>query len=80
MKYRKMSSIPAKADPAKQFSFLNDTLNPLIEQAKNGVIELLFCDALHYVMGVYLSFLWSFQRICIKTNLYCIGQCKIPTQ
>jgi len=68
MKYRKMSSIPAKADPAKQSSFLNDTLNPLIEQAKNGVIELLFCDAMHCVMSVFLSYLWSFQRIFIKSS------------
>lgn len=68
MRYRKTASIPAKADPQKQASFLADRLDPLIKQAREGGIHLLFCDSMHCVMGVFLNFVWSFQRVFIKSS------------
>ncbi len=46
--------IPSKADVQKQETYLTETLNPAIEKAKNGEIYLLFLDAAHFVMGVFL--------------------------
>jgi transposase len=36
MKFRKMTVIPAKADPKKQAEFLNNQLGPLLEEEKQG--------------------------------------------
>jgi len=47
LKYRKTGQIPSKADAAKQADFVENTLNPLIDQAKLGQIHLLFMDAAH---------------------------------
>jgi len=51
IKRLKCGSLPAKANPAKQRAFYDETLHPLMECAKNGIIELLFVDASHFVMG-----------------------------
>ena len=47
----KGGSIPAKADPAKQRSFYQDTLFPLMQKARTGRHVLYFVDAAHFVMG-----------------------------
>ena len=36
MKCRKMGAIPSKVDPDKQKAFLHDTLEPLLEEEKQG--------------------------------------------
>ena len=59
--------MPCKADPKVQRSFLNDTLIPLIEQAKSGTIELFFLDASHFVMGGFPGRVWSIVRKWVKT-------------
>jgi len=58
--------MPSKADPGKQASFLNETLRPLIEKAKAGVIELFFMDASHFVMGGVPGRLWGKVRLWIS--------------
>jgi len=68
LKYRKTGQIPSKADAAKQADFVENTLNPLIDQAKLGQIHLLFMDAAHLVMGVFLCFLWSAKRVFVKSS------------
>ncbi len=68
LKYRKTGQIPSKANPEKQADFVENTLNPLINQAKLGQIHLLFMDAAHIVMGVFLCFLWSVKRVFIKSS------------
>ncbi|MDR0713350.1 MAG: helix-turn-helix domain-containing protein, partial [Bacteroidales bacterium] len=47
-KYRKLASIPGKLNPEAQQEFLEKELNPAIEKAKKGELELLFCDAAHF--------------------------------
>ena len=59
--------MPCKADPEKQREFLNDKLLPLIELAKEGVVELFFMDASHFVMGGFAGRVWSVVRKYVKT-------------
>lgn len=68
LKYRKTGGIPSKANTEKQADFIKNTLNPLINQAKSGEIHLLFMDAAHLVMGVFLCFLWSVKRVFVKSS------------
>lgn len=60
--------MPAKADAEKQRSFLDDTLMPLIEKAQNGLVELFFMDASHFVMGGFAGRVWSVVRKYVKTS------------
>ena len=59
--------MPAKADPKTQRKFLEDTLKPLINKAKTGMIELFFMDASHFVMGGFAGRVWSITRKYVKT-------------
>jgi transposase len=59
--------MPCKANPQIQRDFLNDTLMPLIEKANNGLIELFFLDASHFVMGGFPGRVWSIVRKWVKT-------------
>jgi len=64
----KCGSIPAKANVKEQRSFYEKILNPLMEQAKNGQITLLFLDASHFVMGCdFLGYIYGKIRRFIKT-------------
>lgn len=67
-KYQKTGHIPSKADVQKQEAYLKETLTPAIERAKNGEIHLLFLDAAHFVMGVFLGNVWSKVRLFIKSS------------
>lgn len=60
--------MPAKADPEIQRNFLNDTLKPLIKQAENGLIELFFLDASHFVMGGFAGRVWPVVRKYVRTS------------
>ncbi len=51
LRSRAVGFLPAKANPVAQKEFLDSKLNPLITQAENGIIELFFVDASHFVMG-----------------------------
>jgi transposase len=66
--YRKLAAIPGKADTERQKQFLEKELNPVIEQAEKGEIELLFCDAAHFILSAFLCMVWSQVRIFLKTS------------
>lgn len=66
--YLKAGQIPAKANPEAQQDFLENTLNPLIDEAKDHKIHLLFMASVHPVMGVFRCSLWCFKRIFIKSS------------
>ena len=68
MKFRKMGVITAKADPKKQAEFLNDQLEPLLEEEKQGQRKVFFVDAAHFVMGAFLGMLWCFERLFLKSS------------
>lgn len=65
--YRKVASIPAKADLAKQAQFLISSLYPCLQEATKGSRTVLFLDAAHFVHGSFLGCLWSKVRLFIKS-------------
>lgn len=66
IKRRKVGMIPAKADVEKQAEFMENELEPRIEEAKAGKRQLFFADAAHFVLAPFLGFLYSFARVFIK--------------
>jgi transposase len=68
MKFRKMAIIPAKADPKKQAEFLNDELEPLLKEERQGKRKVFFVDAAHFLMGAFLGMLWCFERLFLKSS------------
>lgn len=66
MKRLKVGHIPAKADPRKQKAFLEEELEPRLEEAKQGQRHVFFVDAAHFVMHPFLGFVWCFVRQFIK--------------
>jgi len=67
-KWRKMGQIPGRANPEKQSEWLENTLEPYIEQARNGVCHLFFCDAAHFVLSAFLCMVWCRFRLFLKTS------------
>lgn len=63
MQRRKVGSVPAQADSARQKQFQNEQLEPCLLQARTGKRKVFFVDASHFVFSLVLGFLWSFTRI-----------------
>jgi transposase len=60
--------VPSKANPLEQITFFDTILAPLMNQAKQGEIALLFADAFHFVMGCdFLGYIYSKMRRFIRT-------------
>jgi transposase len=66
MRCRKIGMIPAKADPDKQAEYLEQTLEPRLNEARNGQRVVFFVDAAHFVLAPFLGFLWSVTRLFIR--------------
>jgi len=66
MKRRKVGQIPAKADPDAQKTFLENELQPRLEEARQGNRHVFFMDAAHFVLQPFLGFLWCFARVFIQ--------------
>ena len=67
-KWRKMGQIPGKANIQKQKEWLENTLEPVIEQAREGLCHLFFCDASHFVLSAFLCMVWSRVRPFLRTS------------
>ena len=71
MKPRKVSAIPlppntTPEEHAKtQRDFLDNTLEPKLEEARQGKRDVYFVDAAHFVHAVFLGILWCFVRLHI---------------
>ena len=65
---RKVKQIPDKLDVEKQEEFKTETLEPLIEKAKNNEIHLFFVDAAHFVLRPFLGFLYCLTTLYVKTS------------
>lgn len=63
---RKVKQIPAKADVDAQEKFKTETLEPLIEDAQQGKLQLFFVDAAHFVFSPFLGYLYSLTVRYIK--------------
>jgi len=68
LQYRKVGQIPAKADPDKQQEWLSQTFCPAMQEVREGKAHLLFLDSAHFVMGVFLGYVWSFSRLFIPSS------------
>lgn len=66
LKFRKLGTIPAKVDPVEQRRFLDEELEPKLEEAKQGQRAVFFVDAAHFVHGPILGFIWCFARILMR--------------
>lgn len=65
----KCGSFPANADHEKQASFYEQTLLPLLNQAKAGKIALLSMDASHFVFGCdFLGYVYTLVRRFLSTH------------
>lgn len=65
--FRKACGIPAKANIEKQKEFLEEELQPRLEQAKKGERDVYFVDAAHFVLGAFLGYLWCLTRVFVRT-------------
>src|SRR5207247_1531941 len=65
LRWRKVGTIPAKADPQEQADFLTAQLRPRLRQAERGERTVLFVDAAHFVYGPFLGFLWCLVRLFV---------------
>jgi transposase len=65
-KHLKVGHVPAKADAEKQQKFLDEELQPRLEEAKKGKRQVLFVDASHFVHSPFLGHVWSKKRIYIR--------------
>jgi transposase len=66
MKRLKVGQIPAKADPGQQQVFLNEKLQPRLEEARRGERHVFFVDAAHFVLQPFLGFVWCLARAFIQ--------------
>jgi transposase len=63
--WRKVGTVPAKADPDEQAAYLNAKLLPRLKEAQRGQRTVLFVDAAHFVFGPFLGYLWCLVRLFI---------------
>jgi len=63
----KAGSLPSKADPVVQKEFLENTMEPIISEAKEGQCEFYYVDAAHFVLGGFPGYLWSKFRVFVGT-------------
>src|SRR3954470_7569906 len=63
--WRKVGTVPAKADHGEQAAYLSQELLPRLEQAKRGQRTVLFVDAAHFVYGPFLGYLWCLVRLFV---------------
>jgi hypothetical protein len=62
-----VKQVPEKANIEAQEQFRADILEPLVEQAQQGKIELFFMDAAHFVLLPFLGYLYSLATRFIKS-------------
>lgn len=67
LKWRKVGTIPAKADVSAQAEFKAQKLEPRLDEARAGRRAVYFVDAAHFVFGAFLGYLWSLRRIFVRT-------------
>lgn len=67
IKRLKVGQIPAKADVEAQQTFVEEQLEPRIDEAQAGKRALFFVDAAHFVQRPFLAFVWCFVRVFMKT-------------
>lgn len=72
-RYRKFRPLPGGKKSieelaAVQADFLVATLNPLLDRAKRGVLDVYFVDAAHPVQGFHDGCVWSKSPVSVRTS------------
>jgi len=67
MERRKTGTIPAKADVERQETFKKETLEPMLNEAREYKRIVFFVDAAHFVLATFLGYLWCFKRVFVKS-------------
>ena len=67
MSFRKVGIVPAKVDVEKQETFKKKNWNLDLKDAKPGTREVYFVDVAHFVMGAFVGFWRSFQRVFVRS-------------
>ena len=66
--YRKCGYLPGKADPEGQKQWLEEKLEPRLEEARQGQRVVLFMDAAHFVLGQFVCMMWCLERVFIRSG------------
>src|SRR3954469_13696047 len=72
LRWRKAGAIPVppretvQEHARKQAAFLEEELEPRLEQARRGQRQLYFVDAAHFVFAPFLGFLWCAVRLFVR--------------
>ena len=72
LRWRKAAAIPVPPKKsvdehaANQADFLENELEPRLEEARAGERHVFFVDAAHFVMGAFLGWLWSKVRVFVR--------------
>jgi transposase len=72
LRWRKAGAIPVppketvQEHARKQAAFLEEKLEPRLEQARRGQRQVYFVDAAHFVFAPFLGFLWCAARLFVR--------------
>jgi transposase len=72
LKPRKVAAIPVPPKSTldehvkKQAEFLENQLQPRLEEARQGQRQVLFVDAAHFVFAPFVGVLWCLARLCLR--------------
>ncbi len=67
-RFLKTGHIPAKVNTDEQKQWVEHTLKPLMQAAKENQLHLLFLDAAHFTLQPFLCCLWCTARVFIKAS------------
>jgi len=67
MRYRKAGQVSGKADDNLQLEFLNEELQPRLDQAREGKREVFFVDAAHFMMGAAMGMLNYLESVFVRS-------------
>ncbi len=66
LKRLKVGHVPSKADSDEQERFIEEELEPRLEEAESGERKVFFVDAAHFVPAPFPGYLWCFVRQFVK--------------
>ena len=72
LKPRKVAAIPVPPKSSldehvkTQAEFLENKLEPRLEQARQGLSQVYFVDASHFVFATFLGVVWCWARLCLR--------------
>lgn len=68
LRFLKTGHKPAKVNNTQQHEWVDNTLKPVIEAAREEKVHLLFMDAAHFTLHPFLCSLWCIARVFLKAS------------